>query len=132
LCPANHISMTELATISDEKVNADRTPRDVLHATMLFYEGKAKKLANHIMKMIKESAKADAQTAAMLYKSMVEADKLCVDAAAKLAPYVHPRLESITSKINIERMLLDNKKSASPIIEDAQEDELTPPDSPPE
>ena len=80
----------------------DRTPIDVLHKTMLFYEGKARILGNHILKILRESDKAQAQTAALLYKSMVEADKLCVDAASKLAPYIHPRLESITSKISVE------------------------------
>lgn len=107
------MSINEVSGTAGEADDSQRRePKEVLYATMNFYDAKARKIATKILTALRNSEKADSQTMAMMFKAMVDADKLCVDTAAKLAPYIHPRLESVTSKVEVEHRYVIEAPSA--------------------
>ena len=61
---------------------------------MLFYRDQAEVICEKLMTLLKEQG-SNATTMAMMYKYYHEANKMCVDIAAKLAPYESPRLEAV-------------------------------------
>jgi hypothetical protein len=73
-----------------------RKPRDVLRDMMLFYDGQFKDIvADVILKLREEPSKTNVSDIAAMVKAFHEAAKMALDCATKLAPYEHPKLESI-------------------------------------
>jgi hypothetical protein len=90
-----------MASPTDDDLTIDITdrkdPKEVLYDVMNFHRTKGVVIAKKIVDLIK---KQDGDIALMtsLYKSMVDANKMVVDAASKLAPFIHPRLSSVDVK----------------------------------
>lgn len=78
-----------------------RKGADVLHEKMIFYNNKARKILDEIIKAMK-AGNASAPELLMAYKLLKETDVLAIDCATKLAPYQTPKLESIETKQKIE------------------------------
>lgn len=73
-----------------------RRPRDVLRDTMLFYDTQAKDIiADIILRLKEEQMRGTASELALMYKKFSECTQIAIDCASKLAPYEHPKLESI-------------------------------------
>jgi len=65
-----------------------------LQSEMVFYRDHAALLIEKIIESLKSQG-ANGLAIAMMYKHAADAKKMCVDTAAKLAPYQSPRLQSI-------------------------------------
>lgn len=77
-------------------------PRDVLYEQLYFYRNEANKLGMKIAEILKNEPKARGDLLFNLYKIMMDNRKLLIDVATKLAPYEHPKLESIEVKSQVE------------------------------
>ena len=73
-----------------------RKPRDVLRDLMLFYDTQAKDIiADIILRLKDEVSRGTGSELALMYKKFSECAQIAIDCASKLAPYEHPKLESI-------------------------------------
>ena len=73
-----------------------RKPRDVLRDLMLFYDTQAKDIiADIILRLKDEVSRGTGSELALMYKKFAECAQIAIDCASKLAPYEHPKLESI-------------------------------------
>lgn len=76
-----------------------RKPRDVLRDTMHFYDKTAKDIITDIILRLKEeNGRGTGSELAMMYKRFHECTDIAIRCAEKLAPYEHPKLESIEVK----------------------------------
>lgn len=90
------VAMQDMGMHSEDKLEDDKPDSAVavLRYKMLFYRDQAETICEKIMEGLKDG-KARADLMAMMYKYMNEANKICIDCAAKLAPYEAPRLEAV-------------------------------------
>lgn len=72
---------------------------EVLYEKMIFYDTKAKQLYSEIKKVLKSSDAAQrGDILAQMTKYIQRANDICIECAAKLAPYQSPRLQSMEVK----------------------------------
>ena len=93
-----------------------RKPRDVLRDIMHFYDKQAKDIITDIILRLSEhSTKGTASELALMYKKFTECTDIAIRCAEKLAPYEHPKLESIEVKKELtHRFVL---RAPTPIID---------------
>ena len=92
-----------MGVVSDAKEKATsegREPKDVLREWMLFYNEQAKDLLITIIACIEdvdERGKPNKRgdLLALMYKELTLASERAIECATKLAPYKHPKLESV-------------------------------------
>ena len=76
-----------------------RKPREVLRDLMNFYDKQAKDVIVEIISRLKECpSRGTASELAFMYKKFSECADIAIRCAEKLAPYEHPKLESIEVK----------------------------------
>lgn len=78
-----------------------RKPRDVLRDMMIFYDTQAKDIIADIIIRLREDqqhARGCAADLKAMYNRFSEAAEIAIRCAEKLAPYEHPKLESIEVK----------------------------------
>ena len=76
-----------------------RKPREVLRDLMIFYDTQAKEIITDIIFRLKECpSRGTASELAFMYKKFSECADVAIRCAEKLAPYEHPKLESIEVK----------------------------------
>ena len=85
-----------------------REPKDVLRDMMLFYDEKARDILESIITALEDTDENGKPTKrgdllALMYKKHSEAADKAIECASKLAPYRHPKLESIETKTEITK-----------------------------
>lgn len=80
----------------------------------MFYDTKAKQLYAEVRKVLKEdNAAARGDLMAQMIKHMQKANDICIECAAKLAPYQSARLQSMEVKKNVtHRFVIQAPKPA--------------------
>ncbi len=86
---------------------------------MVFYDKKAKELYQEVRKVLKsDTATVRGDLMAQMIKHMQKANDICIECAAKLAPYQSARLQSMEVKKNVtHRFVIQAPKQA----EDSQQ-----------
>jgi hypothetical protein len=110
------------------------TAKDILYKNMIFYDTKAMKLAQHIIKLVKSQDKSRGDLLVVMHKEMGKFNDRAIDCATKLAPYTHAKLQSVEVKNTVEHRFVVRTptaiKSSSEWLENCSKEgaviELTP------
>lgn len=78
------------------------TPKEVLYEQLLYYRDEAIKQGNRIAAILRGEEKLRGDLIFQLYKLQLKNREMLIEIATKLAPYIHPRLESVEVKGEME------------------------------
>ena len=92
--------MSLASEVKETAKESGREPKDVLRDFMLFYDQQAKDILITIIACIEDVDERGKPTKrgdllALMYKELTLAGERAIECATKLAPYKHPKLESV-------------------------------------
>ena len=94
------------------------TPASVLQEKMEFYHNKAEVICLKIIEVLKTHNPTRGDLLAMMYKNMQSCNDIAIDCAAKLAPYKHPKLESVEMKKSVTHRFVVRSPNVIPNKDD--------------